>query len=173
MPKKWITASDLYNFKKCRYRPFMDYNGDPSEKIEIHPLVRLLWEAGVQYETKVVESFKAEHSAKTCVEIAPGEPASVELAEQTLKAMKGGADFIYQGVLMHDDRLGSIPGQGVQPIHAGDHLHQRALHVCVQAKLEVNPGITGIGKGAHFFQSRQTPQHRFNGLDDLRFNFSG
>lgn len=84
----------------------MDYNGDPAEKTEIHPLVRLLWEAGVQYESKVVESFKAEHSAKSFVELAPGKPASAELAQQTLEAMKGGADFIYQGVLMHEDRLG-------------------------------------------------------------------
>lgn len=29
--KKYITASDLYNFKKCQYRPFMDFNGDSAK----------------------------------------------------------------------------------------------------------------------------------------------
>jgi len=28
MSKPHITATDLYNFRVCRYRPFMDYNGD-------------------------------------------------------------------------------------------------------------------------------------------------
>lgn len=104
--KKYITASDLYNFKKCQYRPFMDFNGEPAEKIEIHPLVKLLWEAGVQYEHKVIESLKKENPDKTFCEIGPTTPISESLAEKTLAAMKDRADFIYQGVLISENKIG-------------------------------------------------------------------
>jgi len=104
--KKHIIASDLYDFKKCAYRPFMDYNGDPAEKIEIHPLVKLLWSAGVQYENKVIESFKKERPDKIFCEIDPKSPTSEALAEKTLTAMKEGVDFIYQGVLISENKIG-------------------------------------------------------------------
>ncbi|MFH1829893.1 MAG: TM0106 family RecB-like putative nuclease [Pseudomonadota bacterium] len=104
--KKYITATDLYNFKKCPYRPYMDYNGDSSLKVEIHPLVKLLWESGVQYEAKVIESFKRDHPDQPFQAISPESPASEKLAQETIKAMEEGIDIIYQGVLMSGNKLG-------------------------------------------------------------------
>lgn len=104
--KKVITASDLYNFKKCAYRPFMDYNGDPSLKVEVHPLVKLLWNSGVQYEAKVIESYKRDRSEKSFRSIDPDSPASTALAAETIEAMRDGIDIIYQGVLHSGNKVG-------------------------------------------------------------------
>ncbi len=106
MTKKHITASDLYNFKKCRFKPYLDWNGNPAIKMDVHPLVKLLWEAGVQYEAKVIENFKADNPSKSFISIRPDKPASVELFEETRDAMAAGADFIYQGVLVSNIIMG-------------------------------------------------------------------
>lgn len=106
MSKTYLTATGLYNYKKCSHRPYLDYNGDTSQKVTIHPLVKLLWEAGVQYESKVIESLKKRHPDKTFAEIDPKQPLNAELASQTTEAMADGADYIYQGVLIDHDKAG-------------------------------------------------------------------
>ena len=67
--KKHLTATDLFNYAKCSHRPYMDIHGDQSLKVEIHPLVKLLWESGVQYEAKVIESLKKDNPDKSFAEI--------------------------------------------------------------------------------------------------------
>ena len=123
--KKHITASDLYNFKKCQYRPFMDFNGEQAEAIVIHPLVKLLWDAGVQYENKVIEALKQDLQGKTFYTIDPESPLSEELATKTLEAMTTGFDYIYQGVLIAGNKAGrpdllvKSPGKSI----FGDYLY--------------------------------------------------
>ncbi len=104
--KPHITATDLYNFKKCAYRPFMDYNGDPSLKVEIHPLIKLLWDAGIQYETQVIESYQRDHPDQSFRSMSPEQPVSEALADDTIKAMRDGVDIIYQGVLISGNKVG-------------------------------------------------------------------
>ena len=101
-----ITATDLFNYAKCAHRPYMDFTADPKLKVEIHPLVKLLWESGVQYESKVIESLKSSHPDKSFVEIGKGQPLSKDLFLQTQEAMQNGADIIYQGVIVADDLAG-------------------------------------------------------------------
>ena len=104
--KKHITATDLYNYKKCPHRPYLDYNGNAADKVEIHPLIKLLWDAGVQYEDKVIESFKKDHPDKSFVEINKDLPLSQDLEQKTIQAMRDGVDVIYQGVLIAEDKAG-------------------------------------------------------------------
>lgn len=123
--KKYITASDLYNFKKCQYRPFMDFNGNQTEAVVVHPLVKLLWDAGVQYENKVIEALKQDLQGKTFCTLSPDSPLSEELAAKTVEAMKAGFDYIYQGVLIAGNKAGrpdllvKSPGKSV----FGDYLY--------------------------------------------------
>lgn len=104
--KAYLTATDLYNFKKCAYRPFMDYNGDSAQKVEVHPLVKLLWESGVQYEAKVLESYQRDHPNQSFRAIHPEQPVSETLVDDTIKAMQDGVDIIYQGVLISGNKVG-------------------------------------------------------------------
>jgi len=104
--KFYITASDLFNFAKCPHRPFMDRHGDPTLKVEIHPLVKLLRESGVQYETKVIESLKEQHPDKKFIDIGLEQPLSEALFLQTQQAMRDGADYIYQGVVISGNFAG-------------------------------------------------------------------
>jgi uncharacterized protein len=110
MTKSYITATDLFNYAKCPHRPFMDYYGDPSQKVTIHPLVKLLWESGVQYEAKIIASLKGQHPDKTFCAIWKNEDRSFANAQadnsDTLAAMREGYDYIYQGVLISGDMGG-------------------------------------------------------------------
>lgn len=103
----------------------MDYNGDQALKTEIHPLVKLLWDAGVQYEDKVIASIKNKNSDKSFIEISSDSPDLAALALETNDAMKKGADYIYQGVLISGNRIGRpdllIKSRG-KSIY-GDHLY--------------------------------------------------
>lgn len=102
----YLTATDLFNYAKCSHRPYMDFHGDQSLKVEIHPLVKLLWESGVQYEAKMMESFKKDNPDKSFAEIAPNQPLSEELFLQTKQAMQSGCDYIYQSVIMSGNLAG-------------------------------------------------------------------
>lgn len=112
--KPHITATDLYNFKKCAYRPFMDYNGDPALKIEIHPLVKLLWESGVQYEAKVIEAYRRDHPDLTFRSFADAQDDKASAQDDNcahddkaaLAAMQEGIDVIYQGTLISGNKVG-------------------------------------------------------------------
>ena len=92
-------------------------------------------------------------------------------AWQQLHEKVGQGRFFVRVATQHDHRLGGITGQGVQAVHSGNNVDQRALHVGFQAKLQVDPALSRIGNGGHFLEARQTAQHRFDGLDDLRFDF--
>ncbi len=121
----YLTATDLFNYAKCSHRPFMDFHGDPKLKVEIHPLIKLLWESGVQYEAQVLASLKQQHPDKKFAEI-PKQPLSEELFLQTQRAMTEGYDFIYQGVIMaknfagRPDLLVKTPG----PSDFGDYHYE-------------------------------------------------
>lgn len=103
--RKNITASDLFNFDKCSYKPFIDRHGDPSKKIEVPPLLKLLWDGGVQHEANIISDLRKKENL-SLLEINPESPASKELFEQTLRGMKEGKDLIYQGVLISEERVG-------------------------------------------------------------------
>lgn len=80
--KKKVTASSLYNFKKCSHRPYLDMNGAPSLKSKIHPLVQMLWDAGVQHEADVINYLKNKYPNKSFVEIDPAQPVNQDLLER-------------------------------------------------------------------------------------------
>ncbi len=106
MNPQYLTASDLFNYAKCSQRPFQDLHADPNLKVEIHPLVKLLWESGVQYEAKVIASLKKDNPDKSFAEISSDKPLSEELILQTQEAMQQGFDYIYQGVIRADKCVG-------------------------------------------------------------------
>jgi hypothetical protein len=49
-----ITASMLYDLVSCPHRVRMDLYGDPADRDEINPFVRMLWEKGSLYETEMI-----------------------------------------------------------------------------------------------------------------------
>ncbi len=79
----------------------MDLYGNPSEKGKHSDFLQLLWERGVQIEGEILNKIKAEHT----IAAIEGR-ADQSTFEQTLSLMKGRADWIYQGVLIHEDKIG-------------------------------------------------------------------
>ncbi len=102
---KSVSATDFYNFEKCKFRPYLDFNGDPSKRREVDGLIQLLWEGGVQHEANIIQQMQS--SLQFNIEsIDPTGHASSELFHKTLAAMTRGTDVIYQGVLMANEEVG-------------------------------------------------------------------
>jgi predicted RecB family nuclease len=102
---KHITATDLYNYNKCKYRVYMDKNTDEGQKDPVNYFLELLWQNGQAHEEKAVEYFKTQKD-KTFVEVTTSNTTDEEAlrkgARETLLHMKNSVNFIYQGVLLRD-----------------------------------------------------------------------
>ncbi len=95
-----VTAQDLYNFTSCAHRVYLDANGDPKEKGEVSPFVKLLWELGLQTEREYIGALGE-------VSVADLSLLSVEEAwAETMRLMKDGAPLIYQGSLIDGPFVG-------------------------------------------------------------------
>lgn len=92
----------------------MDEHWDISQRGEESDFARMLWEKGVQIEEEIIKKIKEE----VPFESIEG-PASQDLFEATLELMKKGVDLIYQGVLIHEDKIGrpdlleKVPGESL------------------------------------------------------------
>ncbi len=49
-----VSASTLYNLIACPQRVALDAFGDPNERDEISPFVKLLWERGTLFEKETI-----------------------------------------------------------------------------------------------------------------------
>ena len=95
----FLSASTLFNFIQCSHRVWRDVYGPLDEKVlEPNPFVQLLWDKGVLHEGRVIESIGQ------FVDVRDG--SYEDRSERTLAAMQGGADLIYQGVLIYGNYLG-------------------------------------------------------------------
>lgn len=100
--KQYITASKLYDYIMCPHRPWRDVYGPQDEKNpEPNPFVQMLWEKGIQHEKKTLIGLE---EAEEVLDLSSG--SRQERFERTKEAMRMGAPFIYQGVLMSENLLG-------------------------------------------------------------------
>src|ERR1700730_2719872 len=53
-----VTASALYDLVQCPQRVALDAFGDPSNRDEINPFVRLLWERGTLFERETIAKLQ-------------------------------------------------------------------------------------------------------------------
>ncbi len=52
-----ISASDLYNYLECPTRAYADHFWDQAGRDDVSPFVKMLWECGNVYETKIIEGL--------------------------------------------------------------------------------------------------------------------
>jgi len=97
---KKISATDFYDFKKCKYLPYINKHGDSLDRDEVSRFVQMLWDKGIQHEDKIVKKYVEKNKGKTFVEIPKTQQADTRSFLKTLQYMKDGVDFIYQGVLI-------------------------------------------------------------------------
>jgi predicted RecB family nuclease len=103
---KKISATDFYDFKKCKYLPYINKYGDPLDRDEVSRFVQMLWDKGTQHEDKIVKEYVEKNKGKSFVEIAKDKPADSRSFIKTREYMKEGVDFIYQGVLIDESYVG-------------------------------------------------------------------
>lgn len=94
-----ITASMLYDLVQCPHRVSMDAFTNWSERDEISPFVRLLWEKGTAYEHEVMANLKIPF-------LDLSRYAGDEKEGQTFEAMQRGEPLIYSARMSADELLG-------------------------------------------------------------------
>lgn len=94
-----ITATTLYNLVACPKRVELDAFGNPNERDEISPFVKMLWEKGSIFEDEVIEAL--DEDFLDCSHLEGNEKETA-----TLEAMKAGIPLIYSGRISADELLG-------------------------------------------------------------------
>lgn len=89
----------LYDFVICPHRVLRDIFGDNSERNEISPFTRLLWERGHAFEREVIEGLDIPY-------LDFSELADEERERRTLEAMQNRETLIYGGRIRFGDLLG-------------------------------------------------------------------
>jgi predicted RecB family nuclease len=95
-----LSATDLAGFLACRHRTALDMGAalgaHPAPPRYDDPLLRMLWQRGLDHEARYVDQLRAE--GRTVVELRDAGDADVRVSA-TLQAMRDGADVIVQGAL--------------------------------------------------------------------------
>lgn len=96
-----VTAAILYNFVECPRRIALDAFGQEAQRDPVSPFVRMLWERGNLFETKVVDNLvgKAGYLDLSAFE-------GDDLEVRTLKAMNDRVRLICGGRIRAGDLLG-------------------------------------------------------------------
>src|SRR6185312_1982139 len=94
-----ITASTLYDLVQCPQRVALDAFGEPAERDEINPFVRLLWERGTLFERDTIGKLQLPFTDLSEVD----QPSRERL---TLEALSRGDPLIYGGHITSGDLVG-------------------------------------------------------------------
>jgi hypothetical protein len=94
-----ITASMLYDLVACPHRVTMDLYGDPAERDEPNPFVKMLWERGSLYEREVIAGLELPFLDLSAY-------AGDEKERLTLEAMQRGEPLIYSERIQEAGLLG-------------------------------------------------------------------
>ena len=89
----------LYNLVACPHRVTMDLFGDSTERDEISPFVRMLWERGTVHEEAVISGVR-----EPFVDLSTYRGDQKE--QRTTEAIARGEPLIYSGRIRADDLLG-------------------------------------------------------------------
>jgi predicted RecB family nuclease len=94
-----VTASVLYDLVQCPQRVALDAFGDPANRDEINPFVRLLWERGALFERETIAKLN-----QPFTDLSKASDGDHE--RLTLDAMTRGDSLIYGGRIRADGLLG-------------------------------------------------------------------
>lgn len=97
--KKHITATMLYDYIQCPHRVTLDLFGDPGERDDISPFIKLLWEKGHTFENDVITGLNLPMTDLSRLKAEERETATTE-------AMVRGDDLIYAGRIREKNLLG-------------------------------------------------------------------
>ena len=102
-----LSPSDLNDFLECEHKTSIKVRrclgGLEVERVE-SPEAEILWRQGIAHERSWLERFK--NNGRAVVEIRPPDEDWNAAADQTLDAMRAGAQVIYQAVFVDTDSRG-------------------------------------------------------------------
>lgn len=94
-----VEGTDLYDYFLCPYKVYNKYNRDRKLMLPFSDFSKKLMELGREHEKEVVSHIKFARPKYKFGDLEDG-------FQQTLKLMKKGEDFIYQGILKYKSYLG-------------------------------------------------------------------
>jgi predicted RecB family nuclease len=94
-----VTASVLYDLVQCPQRVALDAFGDPADRDQINPFVRLLWERGALFERETLAKLNQPFTDLSNTRVNDRE-------QLTLEAMARGDWLIHGGHIRADDLVG-------------------------------------------------------------------
>jgi predicted RecB family nuclease len=94
-----VTASMLYDLVACPHRVTMDLYGDPTQRDEPNPFVKMLWERGSLYQREIIAGLDLPFLDLSA-------HAGEEKERLTLEAMQRGEPLIYSGRIQEPGLLG-------------------------------------------------------------------
>ncbi|MGF1505598.1 MAG: TM0106 family RecB-like putative nuclease [Anaerolineae bacterium] len=96
----YIKATDLYTLTECDRRIYLNYFGNPDERVPRAPFEEWLAQEGERFEQTVIEQFTEVYQPRYRIgDLEAGYDATLEL-------MAEGVPIIYQGVIIHDIMIG-------------------------------------------------------------------
>lgn len=104
-----LSATDLAAFSECRQRTALDLKvvtGELDRPGHDDVERQRLEKRGLEHEARVLEYYRALGRRIVHIVAPPGAKAAPDAAEETLAAMRGGADVIYQGFLSDGEWYG-------------------------------------------------------------------
>ncbi len=94
-----IKATDLYVLTECNRQVYLDYHGDPADRVPLAPYYTWLIARGLDFEQQVIASLGVSPLDFPTDDLDAG-------FQQTLALMRQGIALIYQGVLIHGNLVG-------------------------------------------------------------------
>jgi predicted RecB family nuclease len=95
-----IRATDFYLLTQCDRQVYLDYHGNPAERVQIGGYAEWLIRQGIEFEHEIIESrYRVHRPDYQYHDLQSGFKATLELMQQ-------GVDAIYQGVLINGDLVG-------------------------------------------------------------------
>lgn len=103
--RDYLTATDYFKYITCPHWPYYDRFATPEEAEAKRPFSdseKRRMDDGVAHEKDVFEDYAKDHEMLEMERVIDPEDAFA----YTLQAMKEGAEYIYQGALLHEDWFG-------------------------------------------------------------------
>jgi len=109
MKTVFITGSTVYSYflNKCGYKLWLEWFGDPAEKVELaeNEDIKLLMDYGNEHEGKIIDGIRAQ---APCAVPSYVESDYDEGGQATLELMKQSVPYIYQGVLCQEGGIAEM-----------------------------------------------------------------
>ena len=132
LKKKFLSPSQLIGFLNCNYHTIHNLRGTPKKEKTIS--IKALFKRGLSHEKDYLKKIKKNN--KNVVEINQS-LSNEDQEKQTQKAIKNGADLIYQGCLIENNWIGK-PDFLIKKLNEKDEPYYEVTDTKISSQVKVD-----------------------------------